>query len=99
MPATAGMPEKIWTTSATVGTPATAVTPETIGSTTATVGMSWIAVKSGTRTKQYTDASKSREARDNRDGKTAATSGISATAGTPEIIGTATATPCTVKKG
>jgi hypothetical protein len=37
MPAIAGMSEKIWTTSATVGTPATAVTPETIGSTTATV--------------------------------------------------------------
>ncbi len=44
--------------------PARAGTLETIGATTATVGM---AVKSGARQKHYTNASKSRDARDNRD--------------------------------
>ncbi len=56
-----------------------------------------MAAKSGIRQKQYTDASKSRDAIETI-GTTAATSAISATADKPEIIGTTTATPCTVKK-
>jgi hypothetical protein len=55
MPATADIRKNM---DDAVGTPATAVTP-------AIVGMSWMAVKSGTR--QCTDASKSRDAIDNRD--------------------------------
>jgi hypothetical protein len=58
--------------------------------------MLWMAVKSGTG--RNNTRMPARAGTLETIGTTAATSEISATADKPEIIGTATATPCTVKK-